>query len=98
MKMELLIRSQDRECLLKTDIVMLEEIEKNKEYWIYAGHEEYDPYRVFGVYHTKERALEVLDEIHKYIEKQGANELLVNENGIVNSLIRYGNVYEMPKE
>ena len=98
MKMELWIRSQDKECLLKTDIVMLEEIEENKEYWIYAGHELYDPYRVFGVYHTKERALEVLDEIHKYIEKQGANELLVNENGIVNSLIRYGNVYEMPKE
>lgn len=65
--MELWIRSQDKECLLKTDIVMLEEIEENKEYWIYAGHEKYEPYRVFGVYHTKERALEVLDEIQKLL-------------------------------
>lgn len=66
--MELWIRSQDKECLLKTDIVMLEEIEENKEYWIYAGHELYDPYRVFGVYHKKERALEVLDEIQDILK------------------------------
>ena len=65
--MELWIRSQDKECLLKTDIVMLEEIEENKEYWIYAGHEKYEPYMIFGIYHTKKRALEVLDEIQNYI-------------------------------
>lgn len=68
MKMELWVRSQDRECLLKTDIVMLEEIEENKEYWIYAGHEKYEPYTVFGIYHTKERALEVLDEIQNILK------------------------------
>lgn len=66
--MELWIKSQDKECLLKTDIVMLEEIEENKEYWIYAGHEKYEPYRVFGVYHTKERALEILDEIQNILK------------------------------
>lgn len=66
--MNLWVRSQDRECLLKIDIVMLEEIEENKEYWIYAGHEKYEPYRVFGVYHTKERALEVLDEIQDLLQ------------------------------
>ena len=65
--MELWIRSKKKKCLLKIDIVMLEEIEENKEYWIYAGHEKYEPYRVFGVYHTKERALEILDEIQRYI-------------------------------
>lgn len=67
MKMELWIRSQNRECLLKTDIVMLEEIEENKEYWIYAGHEKYEPYAVFGIYYTKERALEILDEIQNIL-------------------------------
>lgn len=66
--MNLWIRSQDKECLLKTDIVMLEEIEENKEYWIYAGHKLYGPYRVFGVYHKKERALEVLDEIQDLLQ------------------------------
>lgn len=80
--MKLWIRSQDKECLLKTDIVMLEEIEENKEYWIYAGHELYDPYRVFGVYHKKERALEVLDEIQAYLMSDSPK----------------SNVYNMPKE
>ena len=61
---------------------MLEEIEENKEYWIYAGHELYDPYRVFGVYHKKERALEVLDEIQAYLMSDTPQ----------------SNVYNMPKE
>lgn len=66
--MDLWIRSQDREVLLKTQIVELEEMEKDEEYWIYAGHELYEPYRVFGVYHSKERALEILDEIQSRID------------------------------
>jgi hypothetical protein len=83
--MNLWVRSQDRECLLKIDIVMLEEIEENKEYWIYAGHEKYEPYRVFGVYHKKERALEVLDEIQDLLQ----NAYVGNVNRIV---------YQMPKK
>ncbi|HHX67124.1 MAG TPA: hypothetical protein GX708_03590, partial [Gallicola sp.] len=51
-----------------------------------------------GKYKTKKRALEVLDEIQKYIEKQGTNEILVNDNGIPNGSIYYGKVYDMPAE
>ena len=90
--MNLWIRSQDKECLLKTDIVVLEEIEENKEYWIYAGHELYDPYRVFGVYHTKERALEVLTEIQEKIKH-------INKFSLVNEDYECDDcVYEMPEK
>ena len=104
--MSLWIRSQDRECLLKTDIVMLEEIEENKEYWIYAGHELYDPYRVFGVYHKKERALEVLDEIQqilksetietetKYIDNQVYETKITRKPFIPKNIV----IYEMPEK
>ena len=51
-----------------------------------------------ATYAKEERALEVLDEIQKYIEKQGTNEILANDNGIPNGSIYYGKVYEMPKE
>lgn len=51
-----------------------------------------------GIYETKERALEVLDEIQINIEKQDTSELLVNSDGIINGQKYYGKVYEMPKE
>lgn len=53
---------------------------------------------IFGEYRTKERALEVLNEIQKHIEKQGTSEAQVNEYGIMNGIEFYSNVYEMPKE
>jgi len=51
-----------------------------------------------ATYAKEERALEILNEIQKYIEKQGTNEILINDNGIPNGSIYYGKVYEMPKE
>lgn len=91
--MDLWIRSQDRECLLKTDIVMMEVITKNEEYWICAGYDMYDPCKVFGVYHSKERALEVLDEIDKYKNKlEKAHFLGMEESEFVSS------TFQMPKE
>ena len=105
--MELWIRSQDRENLLKTDIVAMEEITENEEYWIYAGHEMYDPYRVFAVYHSKERALEVLDEIQNLLKPlmKVKNEFKKSElTGNCNweQDVEYVNiptrVYEMPQE
>ena len=111
--MNLWVRSQDRECLLKIDIVMLEEIEENKEYWIYAGHEKYEPYRVFGVYHTKERALEVLDEIQNILKPKyilDSSSIRPGDSWVENGIImrKYNAnveikelsafVYEMPAE
>lgn len=106
--MDLWIRSQDRECLLKTDIVVLEEKEEKKEYWIYAGHERYEPDYVFGVYHTKERALEVLNEIENtiYINKlfiadiSAFQKVLENEGYTeeeISKALRTISVYQMPE-
>ena len=80
--MELWIRSQDRKELIKANEISIESemINRNetKKYFVDVN----DYY--FGTYKTKERALEVLNEIQKYI-------LLPNTD---NSAY----VYEMPKE
>lgn len=47
---------------------------------------------LIGKYETKERALEILDEIQEHIEKHG--ETYLEENGVKH----YGNVYQMPSE
>lgn len=59
--MELWIRTQKRDNLIKVDWLKMEEIPEGygyKEYCIYYRNE-----RLLGSYKTKERALEVLDEI-----------------------------------
>lgn len=93
--MDLWIRSQDKETLIKTELVMMEEIEKDKEYWIYLGHENYEPYRCLGVYHSKERALEVLDEIHQRLIDLQTLEIAMNVFTKNRSL---DCVYVMPEE
>lgn len=89
--MDLWIRSQDKELLVK-----VKEIELG----------EYDDYyclvvnnlQNIGNYKTKERALEIIDEIHCNIENIGQSYIKSNENGIPDEFICYGKVYEMPKE
>lgn len=101
--MELWIRTQDKETILKTDRL---------DYDFSDGH-----HRIMvntfetliAEYKTRERALEVLDEIHKCILDKnvlnGCNNLLTlaNKNTIneVNRIISRAeeiSVYEMPKE
>ena len=55
--MELWVRSQDRECLLKINRV---DIDTNGRTIIANGFE-----TIIGIYKSKERALEILDEIHQ---------------------------------
>ena len=93
--MDLWIRSQDKERLGK--IVYLELKKDDYGFYLIGWRDKFEGTRM-ATYKTKERALEVLDEIQKYIEKQGTNEILVNDNGIPNGSIYYGKVYEMPKE
>lgn len=81
--MELWVRSQDKERLIKVnqleyDYTKIKEEERHKIITVLNN----DCF-VLGIYKTKERALEVLDEIQEYI----------------NSDISFNlNVYEMPKE
>lgn len=92
--MELWIRNQNRETMELTtylQIIYLDELDQENKWVIEGG-------SYLGYYKTKERALEVLDEIHEYIEKIGTNELIANENGIMSGIKHFGKVYEMPKE
>jgi len=93
--MELWIRSQDKTTLIKVTKLCFEWNIDN-EPTIY-GYEKYDNYERLGVYKTKERALEVLDEIQTYIEKKGTPEIF-SQNGIPNVMKYYSRVYEMPKD
>lgn len=99
--MELWIRSQCKEILLKVDRIGIEEY--NNGYGI-VTYERIGTKKEFGIglYKTKERALEVLDEIQSFMKpKYMAKEI---ETPITNKKIDvevfpYGTiVYEMPKE
>lgn len=86
--MELWIRSQDRMALAKFDLCVLEQYEG--KYMFIADH-----YKNMGTYKSKERVLEVLDEIQKKIN-------LINLGHDFGSpMIDLENptyIYEMPKE
>ena len=94
--MELWVRSQDKTRLVKVDhIYYMENMFTNDvedKYYICSGGA-FD----LGVYSTKERALEILDEIQEHIENYG--EIFAeSNNGIVSNFKYYGSVYEMPKK
>lgn len=96
--MDLWIRSQDKRILQKVDNVFLDANYENKRICNYA-----DDYKTeLGTYKTKERALEVLDEIQNFIcieihenninyEKAD----LILKGKIVDSLCK---VYQMPEK
>ena len=75
--MKLWIRSQDKMALAKFDLCILEKYED--KYMFIADH-----YKNMGTYKTKERALEVLDEIQDILKprtiQKFRNELKYNEN------------------
>ena len=88
--MELWIRSQDREHLIKTTDIDLD-CDDKRAILINNYH--------MGVYKSKERALEVLDEIQDLFIKQHISESTINKDGIVFNTEQLNSiVYEMPKE
>ena len=110
--MELWIRSQDKSSIVKVDNLYVSVgnyicyyVEKGKE----VPDTYYRPSGELGRYETKERALEVLDEIHKCIvDKEvldGCNNILTLANNKslneVNQILGRAEkiaVYEMPKD
>lgn len=78
--MSLWIRSQDRELLMKSPEFRYNQ--KNDNHSILA-YDTMGVYRILGTYKTKERALEVLDEI---------------QNILIDYSKMSRVVYEMPKE
>lgn len=109
--MELWIRSQDKMSLMKVNKVCFER-NIDDEPTIY-GYENYENYERLGIYKTKERALEVLDEIErllmpKMIIKNEGTEMYGLDGHIYKTNILSSAktdiqelstyVYEMPKE
>ena len=90
--MELWVRSQDKEDLMKAENIGV----FNEK--IYVNSYEENGYCI-GIYKTKERALEVLDEIQKYITPTLS---LLDDTLKGKQVCQVGNilsmVYEMPKE
>lgn len=85
--MEIWIRSQSKQTLIKAEKLFTEDEE------VYATTNSEFNERI-GVYKTKERALEVLDDIHNVLKGNVENHInkfdLYRENNVI--------VYEMPKE
>ena len=115
--MELWIRTQDRLELIKAKDIKIFDCEKQKEKYEKSllGVITQEPYNrtgfeisscgnVFGVYKTKERALEVLNEISDRIATLTAIELMgINDTNVkvFRKYLEENNcsvVYQMPKE
>ena len=89
--MELWIRTQDREKLVKVS-----------EVYVHEFCDEFDSNicridsksYVLGTYKTKERALEILDKIQRELEY---NVIATNDDGYV-TMLENTKIFEMPKE
>ena len=77
------IRSQDKESLVQVDCLCIEKTESDEGKYIYSSFDIVQGCITLGTYKTKERALEVLSDIQKYIN----SDIMMNLD-----------VYEMPKE
>ena len=102
--MELWIRSTARTNLLKARFLTIMEGKTfyKKDEWEFKGYTicnctEQGNYELLGTYKTKERALEVLDEIQNKINNY-ASELYACKNIYVGDISYPTYIYEMPKE
>lgn len=89
--MELWIRSQDKEVLTRV-VDIWKDADKN-EIWSKSS---FAIKNCLGIYKTKERAIEILDEIQKVIEPRGI--VKQDKHGIEVNMISVPIVYNMPKE
>ena len=101
--MELWIRSQDKIKLVKVNYIYI--MESNGHFTMYG--ETIDSSPIIGTYKSKERALEVLDEIndikfYKYIASLDFNNFIKAINKYnekeQQELLSKMNTFEMPKE
>lgn len=98
--MELWIRSQDKEKLIKcNDIAISTDSEDGKTigYKIVGYFDKNTEYEDLGIYETKERALEVLDEIQNIFSLNIKNKNY-DEADLFLKAKMLDSCYEMPKE
>lgn len=97
--MDLWIRSQNEEKLIKVNNICLGYAEKLNMYYLGVF---YDDLQILGKYKTKERALEILDDIQDFINVeiniQGVSPEIADlyiKGAILESTQK---IYEMPEE
>lgn len=91
--MELWVRSQDKEAITKVNMGLMYWEDVNKRNCI-VNKDNATGFSILGSYKTKERALEILDEIQRKIVTLNYQAHYLNE---CFNLIE-SNVYEMPAE
>ena len=91
--MEIWVRSQDKERLMKTNGFNYIECDDDKHIINGYGICECDNYDL-GIYTTKERALEVLDEIQEHLDYLNIGKI----NRVDDKGFRVSTIYEMPIE
>ena len=97
--MELWIRSQGKEFLMKVDNINLGiDVDTNEPNRLFTFVGGAITSFTLGIYKTKERALEVLDEIQEFIEDKEKSNIEITSDGINQSITYPKIVYEMPKE
>lgn len=105
------VRTQDKEILMKVDNINLGiDVDTKKPNRLFTFVDGVTTSFTLGKYKSKERALEVLDEIQVYLENNylSINDMPQHNNGLIangliaNGLILFPNnkhtVYQMPKE
>ena len=95
--MSIWVRSQDKEFLMKVDNINLGiDVDTKKPNRLFTFVDGVTTSFTLGKYKSKERALEVLDEIQKKIN---GTKVIVNEYGDIKFTKKDKDiVYEMPKE
>ena len=95
--MSIWVRSQDKEFLMKVDNINLGiDVDTKKPNRLFTFVDGVTTSFTLGKYKSKERALEVLDEIQ---EKINGTKVIVNEYGDIKFTKKDKDiVYEMPKE
>ena len=90
--MEFWIRSQDKRILQKVDNVFLNANYDNKRISTYVG----DSNTTLGEYKTKERAIEILDEIQDELISSDFMPIEKNEEAVLTC--GSARIYEMPED
>ena len=92
--MDLWIRSQDKEFLMKLDNINLGlDVDSNESYRLFTFVGGAVTSFTLGIYKSRERALEVLDEIQELLEPVNVVEVSKKE-----AVIGANILYEMPEE
>lgn len=94
------IRSQNKECLLKCNTINIEIEECSSKYVVYENLNNSQK-AILGYYKSKERAIEVLDEIQACISNLYKYEVMPQhkDNYFTSHAVPYKEkIYEMPKE